>query len=134
LSAGTKLLIVNPDADPTSYVEYVFTVNRLDELDEFVAKFSLTNWLQYYKMKLPRRKFTNVTCPWVYKGQECKYPSSGTGTIVGSNPAISANGYFTYSNEPTESVNLDICSKTLTACALRRNLVNFGGFPGLKNE
>ena len=134
LSENAKLLIVNPDADPTSFVEYVFTVNRLDELDEFVAKFSLTNWLQYYKMKLPKRKFTNTTCPWVYKGPECKYPSSGTGTIVGSNPAISANGFFTYSNETAASSATDICSKTLTACSLRRNLVNFGGFPGLKNE
>lgn len=134
LPAGAKLLIVNPDADPTSFVEYVFTINRLDELDEFVAKFSLTNWLQYYKMKLPKRKFTNTTCPWVYKGAECKYPSSGTGTIVGSNPPISANGYFTYSNETAASASLDICSKTLTACSLRKNLVNFGGFPGIKND
>ncbi len=134
LPAGAKLLIVNPDADPTSFVEYVFTVNRLDELDEFVAKFSLTNWLQYYKMKLPKRKFTNTTCPWVYKGAECKYPSTGTGTVVGSNPPISANGYFTASNETAASASLDICSKTLTACSLRKNLVNFGGFPGIKND
>lgn len=134
LGANSKLLIVNPDADPTSFVEYVFTVNRLDELDEFVAKFSLTNWLQYYKMKLPKRKFTNTTCPWVYKGPECKYPSNGTDTIVGSNPPITANGFFTYSNETAASSATDICAKTLTACSLRKNLVNFGGFPGLKNE
>jgi phage-related protein len=134
LSAGSKLLITNPDADPVSHVNYVYTLNRLDELDEFVAKFSLTNWLQYFKMKLPRRKFVNTTCPWRYRGAECKYPISGSSEIVGSNPAISANGYFTYSNEPTELVNADICSKTLTACALRHNLVNFGGFPGLEND
>lgn len=134
LSAGSKLLIVNPDADNSSYVEYVFTVNRLDELDEFVAKFNLTNWLQYFKMNVPKRKFVATTCPWRYKGPECKYPSSGFGTIVGSNPPISANGYFTYSNESTGDVTRDICSKTLTACSLRRNLTNFGGFTGLRNE
>jgi phage-related protein len=134
LDSGSKLLIVNLDADSTSHVDYVYTINRLDELDEFVAKFSLTNWLQYFKMKLPKRKFVNTTCPWRYRGQECKYPISGSGTVVGSNPPISANGYFTYTNEPTELVDLDICSKTLTACALRNNLVNFGGFPGLKND
>ena len=134
LSAGSKLLIVNPDADNSSYVEYVYTINRLDELDEFVAKFNLTNWLQYFKMKLPKRKYTATTCPWRYKGPECKYPSTGSGTIIGSNPSISANGYFTYDNVATANVNVDICSKTLTACSLRRNLTNFGGFTGLKNE
>jgi phage-related protein len=134
LNTGSKLLIVNLDADPASHVDYAYTINRLDELDEFVAKFSLTNWLQYFKMKLPKRKFVNTTCPWRYRGEECKYPISGSGTIVGSNPPISANGYFTYSNEPTLLVDVDICSKTLTACALRNNLVNFGGFPGLKND
>lgn len=134
LTTGTKILIVNPDADPASHVEYVYTINRLDELDEFIAKFSLTNWLQYFKMKLPKRKFTNTTCPWRYKGPECKYPSTGTGNIVGSNPVLTANGFFTYSNGTTASQSEDICSKTLTACSLRRNLINFGGFPGIQND
>jgi phage-related protein len=134
LGAGAKLLIVNPDADSASYVEYVYTVTRLEELDEFIAKFSLTNWLQYFKMKLPKRKFVNTVCPWKYKGPECKYPSSGSGEIVGSNPSVTANGYFTYTNATTTDAASDICSKTLTACSLRRNLTNFGGFPGLQNE
>lgn len=134
LPTGSKLLIVNPDADNSSYVEYVYTVNRLDELDEFIAKFNLTNWLQYFKMKVPKRKFVSTTCPWVYKGPECKYPSNGSGNIVSSNPVITANGFFTYSNATTLDQASDICSKTLTACSLRRNLTNFGGFAGLKNE
>lgn len=134
LVPGSKLLIVNPDADNSSYVEYVYTINRLDELDEFIAKFNLTNWLQYFKMNVPKRKYVATTCPWKYKGAECKYPATGTGTIVGSNPPISANGFFTYSNETTLVQGQDICSKTLTACTLRKNLTNFGGFTGLKNE
>lgn len=134
MSTGDKLLIVNPDADNSSYVEYLYTVNRLDELDEFVAKFSLTNWLQYFKMNVPKRKYVATTCPWKYKGAECKYPVNGSGTIVSSNPPISANGFFTYSNESTVDLSKDICSKTITACSLRKNLTNFGGFTGLKNE
>ena len=134
LAAGSKLLIVNPDADTSSYVEYVYTVNRLDELDEFIAKFNLTNWLQYFKMKVPKRKYVSTICPWKYKGVECKYPSSGSGNIISSNPVITANGFFTYSNESTLDTTVDICSKTITACSLRRNLTNFGGFTGLKNE
>lgn len=134
LAEGSKLLIVNPDADNSSYVEYVYNISRLDELDEFVAKFNLTNWLQYFKMKVPKRKFVTTTCPWVYKSVECKYPVTGTGNIVGSNPVVTANGFFTASNATTLDAASDICSKTLTACSLRRNLTNFGGFPGIKNE
>lgn len=134
LAPGAKLLIVNPDADPASYVEYKFVISRLDELNEITAKFNLTNWLQYFKLKLPKRKFYDSTCPWKYRGVECKYPQTGTGAIAGSNPALSANGYFTYQNVPTVDVSQDICNKSVAACALRRNLVNFGGFPNVKRQ
>lgn len=125
---GSNLYIVNPDADKDSFVEYTFIISRLDELNDFTAKFSLTNLLQYFKMELPKRKFFRTTCPWAYKGTECKYPVNGSGPIVGSNPQITSNGFFTYDNVPTLNSSEDICAKTFTACALRRNLVNFGGF------
>jgi lambda family phage minor tail protein L len=128
--SGDKLYIVNPDADKNAYVEHIFTINRLDELDELKASFNLSNWLQYFKNRVPTKKFFITTCPFRYKGEECKYPANGSGTIVGSNPALSANGYFTASNASTINLSEDICGKTLTACALRRNLINFGGFPG----
>jgi phage-related protein len=129
-TSGDKLYIVNPDADKNAYVEHIFTLNRLDELDELKASFNLSNWLQYFKNTVPTKKFFITTCPFRYKGEECKYPANGSGTIVGSNPALSANGYFTASNASTINLSEDICGKTLTACALRRNLINFGGFPG----
>lgn len=134
LSTGTKLLIVNPDADKNAYVENIFVINKLNDLSEVTASFELTDWLQNFKSELPKRKFYNTTCPWKYKGAECKYPTSGTTNIVGSNPPISANGFFTYNNESTSDPTRDICSKTLTACRLRNNVVNFGGFPGVKEE
>ncbi len=129
-TTGSMLLISNPDADPQAFVEHVFVINRLEELNDFLAKFSLTNWLQYFKMSVPKRKFYKATCPWVYKGTECKYPANGSGPIIGSNPPITSNGFFTYSNVPTLNDSEDICAKTLTACSLRRNLANFGGFSG----
>jgi lambda family phage minor tail protein L len=129
LSANTKIFIVNPDADSSAHIKHVFTLNSLDELDELTAKFNLTSWLQYFKQNVPKRKFYSTSCPFTYKGKECKYPSNGTGTIVGSNPKIEANGFFTVSNVSTANIEQDICSKTLTACKLRKNLVNFGGFP-----
>lgn len=123
---GHAILILNETADPNSYSEFLFVIDQMDEMNDFVAKFSLTNWLQYFKMNIPKRKFFSTTCPWRYKGKECKY--TGTGDIIGSNPTISSNGYFTISNETTLDPALDFCPGTLKACALRKNLVNFGGF------
>jgi phage-related protein len=129
LSINSPLYIVNPDADSSAHVKHTFVLSSLDELDEIIAKFSLTSWLQYFKNILPKRKFYSTTCPFVYKGEDCKYPASGTGPIVGSNPTVQANGFFTFSNVSTTNIAEDICPKTLTACKLRKNLVNFGGFP-----
>lgn len=134
LSEGSKLLVVNPDADKNSYVENTFNINKLNELSDISANFELTDWLQNFRTQLPKRKFYTATCPWKYKGSECKYPTNGSGFIVGSNPTLTANGFFTVNNESTTDVSKDICSKTLSACRLRNNLVNFGGFPGVKEE
>jgi lambda family phage minor tail protein L len=134
LGAGSKLLIVNPDADKNSYIENRFIINRLSELNDAKASFELTNWLQNFKAELPKRKFYTTTCSWKYKSAECKYPTNGSSEIIGSNPPVSANGFFTYNNETTINSSEDVCSKTITACRLRRNLVNFGGFPGVREE
>jgi phage-related protein len=132
-SAGDRIYIRNPEADKNAYVEHAFIINRLDELDELKASFNISNWLQYFKNSAPRKKFFITTCPFRYKGEECKYPANGSGTIVGSNPPLSANGYFTINNATTANLSEDICGKTLTACSLRKNLINFGGFPGASN-
>lgn len=126
---GDKVFIINSDADNSAYVGYVFTLAALQEMNDFSIKFNLTNWLQYFKMEVPARKFYKATCPWRYKGNECKYPSNGSGNIVGSNQLIQSNGFFTITNVPTSNVSQDVCAKTYTACSLRKNLLNFGGFP-----
>lgn len=131
LSSNNKLLINNPDADSSAFVKHVFVLNSLEELNELTAKFSLTSWLQYFKQSIPKRKFYSSSCPFTYKGELCKYPSNGSGAIIGSAPQIQANGFFTINNASTENLNQDICAKTLTACKLRNNLVNFGGFPSV---
>lgn len=129
---GDKLLIVNSSADSDSYVQHTFHINRLDELNDLSAKFNLTNWMQYFKKTVPSRKYYNNTCPWRYKGPECKYPVNGSGPIIGSNPEITSNGFFTHDNVSTLNLTEDICSKTYQACALRHNIINFGGF--IKND
>lgn len=134
IGANNKVYIVNGDADPYAYVDNVFIIDNLQNLDELSAQFSLTSWFANFKKEIPKRKFISNICSWAYKGPECKYPSTGTGDIVGSNPVVSANGYFTYGNEATAFQSLDVCSKTFTSCALRNNIVNFGGFQSVRQD
>lgn len=133
-STNSPVYIVNPDRDNSAHTTHTFIINQLEELNDFTTKFNLTSWLQYLKIGLPNRKFYLNTCPFVYKDYRCKYPSSGSGVIVGSNPSISANGYFTANNVETSDSALDVCARTLTACSLRRNTTNFGGFLDVETE
>lgn len=127
-SVNDSLLIVNPDADPDSYMKDVFKIDQLEGLSEYVATFGLISWLQYFKTTLPKRRYMKNTCPWKYKGEECQYPSNGTGTIVGTN--LTANGYFTAAGVSTSNPLEDVCSKSFESCELRNNSIHFGGFPG----
>ena len=133
IGVGTNLMIVNPDADPDAYVEDVFKVDKLNALDGAAAVFSLTSWLQYFKLTFPRRKYYKNTCPWVYQGEECQYPISGTGLIPGTSAttALTANGFWTVKNVQVDTVSAnDECAKSFVACKLRNNQIHFGGFIG----
>ena len=127
---GDKLFIVNPSRDPHAYVEDVFRIESLAGLNSLSATFSLTNWLEYFKFVLPKRKFYKNTCQWIYKGEECQYPEDGTGTIPGypTGKTKTANGFFTINNATTLDQSEDVCAKNYEACSLRNNQVHFGGF------
>lgn len=127
ITAGQRVYIHNPDADPDSYVLDTFKIDSLDGLDDKFAKFSLTSWLQYFKLTLPKRKFYKNTCPWLYHGPECQYPRDGASQIPGT--LLSANGFFDLSNAPSIAAN-DACAHTEEACTIRNNRIHFGGFPG----
>ncbi len=132
--SGTRLEILNSNADNTNVLVNTYRINRLDELTAAYAKFNLTDWTQYFKGQVPKRKFFKNSCPWIYKSVECGYPESGSGTIVGSVPTANANGYFTINNVNTSDASQDICSKTQRACTLRNNLQRFGGFINVGND
>ncbi len=132
--SGTRLEILNSNADNTNVLVNTYRINRLDELTAAYAKFNLTDWTQYFKGQVPKRKFFKNSCPWIYKSVECGYPESGSGTIVGSVPTANANGYFTINNVSTSDASQDICSKTQRACTLRNNLQRFGGFINVGND
>ena len=148
--SGSPVYIINPDRDSESYSVDRFKIDSLSSSDDKTSSFTLTNWLQYFKLQLPKRKFYKNTCGWVYKGPECNYPQTGTGNINNSSytytaRAIVDNVYTSYQvtvsdrvatglynirNEPVTDPDLDICAKNLDACKLRNNHIHFGGFPG----
>jgi len=129
---GDRIYIVNPDRDSQAYVEDVFKIETLTGLNEKAASFSLTNWLEYFKFVLPRRKYYKNTCQWIYKGEECQYPADGTGQIAGypTGKTKTANGFFTINNATTSEQSEDVCAKNYEACSLRNNQIHFGGFIG----
>ncbi len=127
LNPSNNIYIQNPDASSDEFVLDTFKVNNLAGLDDTAAKFSLTSWLQYFKIISPRRSFLKNTCLWVYKGDECQYPDDGEGPIPGSRKT--ANGFFTINNQTTLDPTQDVCPRNQQACLLRNNEVHFGGWP-----
>jgi len=131
---GDSLFIVNQNADENAYVENKFIITKMNSYDDNTVNFNLSNRTTNLLDTLPKRKFYRGTCPWQYKGTECKYPASGSGTIPSTFPEKTANGYFTANNAETQDPKLDVCSKSLSACRLRNNSQNFGGFIGVSDE
>jgi len=130
---GDMMFIINESADTEAYLEDSFKVDSLRALNGSTAEFSLTSWLQYFKLSLPKRRYTKNTCYWVYRGAECQYPATSNATmnanIPGTNPVKKANGYFNINNIRVSTVEEDACAHNPLACELRNNAIHFGGFP-----
>lgn len=129
LTVGEPLLIDNVEKDDEAYVKDTFKIDALSSLTDEVASFSLTSWLQYFKLTLPRRKYYKNTCQWVYKGAECQYPGPGGLAIPGTNLTSNANP-IAANNQVAGSQAEDECAKSFEACSNRNNTIHFGGFPG----
>ena len=129
-STGQPLYIVNQDYDPDAYIKDVFKVTELTALNDMFAEFTLTSWLQYFKLQLPKRKYYKNTCQWEYKGPECQYPGPNGGLIPGSIPPVYANANAITTTNQVGTLAQDECAKSYEACRLRRNTIHFGGFPG----
>ena len=126
---GENLYIVNDEYDEDAYVSDVFKITKLNKLDDKVAEFELTSWLQYFKLQLPKRKYYKNTCQWVYKGTECQYPGPGGIAIPGTTKL--SNSYpITQANQQGVLTEDDECAKSFKACLLRNNTIHFGAFPG----
>lgn len=140
--SGTRVYISNSERDADAFSIDRFKIDNLATLDEKVATFNLVNWLQYFKLQLPKRKYYKNTCSWVYKGPECRYPTNadqyplipGSNTLTADgqllNDGLTANGFFSIQNVRVYAASEDICAKNLEACRKRNNEIHFGGFPG----
>ena len=127
-SSDNKLFVVNANPDTESYLEDRFKIDQLEKLQDSLATFGLTSWLQFFKEQIPKRKYYKNVCQWQYKGEECQYPGPGGGTIPGT--SLSANASpITAANEAGSTDADDVCGKNIQACTLRNNQVHFGGFP-----
>tara|TARA_B100000424_G_scaffold98150_1_gene73639 strand:- start:6110 stop:8098 length:1989 start_codon:yes stop_codon:yes gene_type:complete len=129
ITVGDPLLIENIDSDDEAYIEDVFKIDSLSGLDEKVATFSLTSWLQFFKLRVPKRKYYKNTCQWIYKGEECQYPGPAGGTIPGTSLSANSNP-IAANNQIAGSVQGDECGKSFESCQIRNNTIHFGGFPG----
>ena len=123
-----RLYIVNPDADPESYVEEIFKINQLESLNDDVATFNLTTWLQYFTHVIPKRKYYTNTCGFKYKDERCGYPGPGGHLIPGTSNTFSNMSNVDINNNTGATVTSDVCAKNLEACRLRNNGHRFGGF------
>lgn len=129
LQVGEKVFIVNSEADEDNFVLDNFKIDALKGLDENLAIFGLTSWLQFFKFELPKRRYLKNVCPFIYKGERCQYADSGTGPILNDEQGLTANGFFNINNATISDISNDVCAKDLTACELRNNQRHFGGFP-----
>ena len=130
VSVGDNIFIINDAYDQDAYVKDVFKITEMPTLNEHSAEFTLTSWLQYFKLQLPKRKFYRRTCQWVYQGAECAYPGPGNLTIPDTFPSLTSNAdSITINNEVGITAADDVCAKSFQACQLRNNTIHFGGFP-----
>ena len=129
INVGDSLLVENIDSDDEAYVEDVFKIDALSGLTEKIAVFSLTSWLQFFKLILPKRKYYKNTCQWIYKGDECQYPGPAGGTIPGTTLTANSNP-IAANNQIAGNIIGDACGKSYESCQIRNNTIHFGGFPG----
>lgn len=127
-AVGDSIFIVNPQADPESYISDTFKIDQLESLNDHLATFGLISWLQYFRNQTPKRKYYKNTCQWTYKGPECQYPGPGGGTIPGTTLLANTNP-IAANNQIAGSATGDICGKSILSCTLRNNQIHFGGFP-----
>ncbi len=87
---------------------------KTSEIPKQLISYELRAAIDFSQQKLPARSI-GKNCSWRYRGQECSYSGGG----------------YTIGNQPTSDPTQDVCRKSLSACEVRNNVINFGGAPGI---
>ncbi|MDT8372131.1 MAG: phage minor tail protein L [Gammaproteobacteria bacterium] len=110
----------NPLADPNvKFGDEVWFVDRKAAENGLIIEFELSSALDLSGVKLPRRKITQNTCPWIYRSPECGYTGGAVAKL---------------DDTLTTDLNEDKCGKRVNSCQIRFGATNplpFGGFVGV---
>lgn len=105
---------IAPNPAAVSPTQRYIIGRKTSEIPSQVVSYELRAAIDFSQQKLPGRSI-NRNCSWRYRGNDCLYAGQG----------------YTLGNQPTSDPAQDICSKSLSACEVRNNTVNFGGAPSL---
>lgn len=128
----SKFLDDGEEPNPSArFQNEVYKINRRKSINQYVAKFELTNVMNMENKYLPRNQVIKTYCPYIYrryaggvfvydKHYSCPY----TGTA-----------YFDENNNPCNE-NKDKCSKQLEGCEARfgNAVLPFQGFPSIPKQ
>ncbi|MGL4585511.1 MAG: phage minor tail protein L [Acinetobacter ursingii] len=107
----------NASADATQSKTQTWYIEQKTSENAQTVTFELSNPIDFEGLQIPVRNITSY-CDWCvrgdYRGEACQY--------IGLQ-------YFTDKNQATDDPSQDKCRGDLTACRLRSNEANFGGFP-----
>lgn len=105
----------NKKADPTQEALSLFVIEQVATHKRDVISFTLALPMETDNAYISCRTITTI-CSWLYRGVECGY----NGAAVADEK-----------DQPTNDPKKDKCSGLVSGCALRNNVVNFGGFPSI---
>lgn len=105
----------SPNPNAVSPTQRYIIGRKTSEIPGQLVSYELRAAIDFNQQKIPARSL-NRTCSWRYRGVDCAYAGSG----------------YTLNNRPTTDPVLDICAKSLSACEVRGNTVNFGGAPSMQ--
>lgn len=107
----------SPNPNAVSPTQRYIIGRKTSEIPGQVVSYELRAAIDFNQQKLPARSISR-NCSWRYRGENCAYSGQG----------------YTLNNRPTTDPVQDICAKSLSACEVRGNTVNFGGAPSLASN
>lgn len=127
-----KFLDDGEEPNPSArFQNEVYKINRRKTLNQYVAKFELTNVMNMENKYLPRNQVIKTYCPYIYRryaGGVFVYDKYYSCPYTGTS-------YFDENNNAC-SIEKDKCSKQLEGCEARfgNAVLPFQGFPSIPKQ